>query len=198
MPILQGDSDQGNAQWTDDITSALTTTDGVAGGTPRAIGGRAFASIADSSTITNTTTETAFDVVYNMPAGTLKLASTLRVRAVVRCPSTNGTDTLTIRGRVGTEDVVTSSAVDVANGDTVIVEYFLVARAAPGAAVNVKGGGTVIFSTGAAGTLATASTLGATVALATNGALGVNITAEWSVANAGNQAVLESLIVDVL
>lgn len=198
MPLLQGNSNQGNAQWTNDITSALTTTDGVPSGTARAIGGRAFASVSDSSAITNSNIEAAFDVSYTMPAGTLKSASTLRVKAVVRCPSTNGTDTLTIRGRVGTEDVVTSSAVDVADGDTVVVEYFLVSRAAAGAGVSVKGGGTVIFSTGAAGTLATASTLGDAVTLNTNAALVVDVTAQWSAASAANQCVLETLIVDVV
>lgn len=198
MPLLQGDSGQGNAQWTDDITSALTTTDGVPSGTARAIGGRAFASVNDSSPITNTTDETAFDVSYTMPAGTLKAASTLRVKAVVRCISTNATDTLRIKGRVGGQEVVTSANVDVADGDTVIVEYFLVSRAAVGTGVSVKGGGTAIFTTGASGTFATASTLGGSATLNTNAALAVDIAAKWSVASAANQCVLETLIVDVL
>lgn len=198
MPLLQGDSDQGNAQWTSDITSPLTTTDGVASGTARAIGGRAFASIADSAAITNTVDETVFGVVYTMPAATLKLGSTVRVRAVVHCPSTNGTNTLRIKGQIGGQDVVTSASVDVANGDRVIVEYFLVSRAAPGATVSVKGGGTVVFTTGASGTPATADTLAGGVTLNTNGPLSVGISAKWSAASAANQCILETLIVDVL
>lgn len=152
---------------------------------------------SNSTTITNTTTETAFSVSRTLPANALRAGSMVKVTASIRCLSTNSTDTLTIRGRVGGSDIVVSGAVDVANNDTVEVSFWLKARAAPGASVAVVGNGHVIFSTGANGTLSTASVLPDSQTLATNGTLVVDVTAQWSVANAANQVIMEDFNVSV-
>ena len=53
------------------FTGRLTTTDGVASGTAKVIGGLAYSNVAASSAVTSTSAETAFDAHYNIPANTL-------------------------------------------------------------------------------------------------------------------------------
>lgn len=156
-----------------------------------------FSQTADSTVIQNTTVETAFSVSRSLPANALRAGSCVRVKALIRVVNANGTDTLTIRGRLGTLDIVVSSAVDVAANDTIWVEYWVKTRAAPGASVDVVGAGAIIFSTGSEGTLSTASMLPDAQTLNTAGPLVVDITAQWSVANANNQVKMDDFNVYV-
>lgn len=176
-------------------TARLTVRDNVTGGTDRVVGGRAFSSTADSSAVTSTTSATAFDVTYDIPANTLKAGSTVRVRAVIRCTAQAGTTDATYAIRIGGTVVVQGAAItDPAVGEHAVIEAWLTARAAPGAAVTCVGGGYVIDAGNNA--LVTASTMAPT-ALATNAALTVDLTALFAAADA-TAAVLESLIVDVV
>jgi len=152
--------------------------------------------VADSTAITNTTTKTYFDKTLSIPLGSLGAGQTLYVKAAVRHTATNGTDTSTVTLEVydGTASrvLVLSNAVDVADNDVAIMEGWLTARAAPGAAVDCEGGGTAVFDTGT-GTEATATSLPDAATLATNLAMTVRASETWSVANAGNSCILTSL-----
>lgn len=175
----------------------VTTTDGVSSGTVRVVGGRASVSVADSAAVTNTTSETAYDQTYSIPANTLKAGSTVRVKAVVRFTNTVGATTATLAGRIGGTDIVTSSAVDVADNDVAMLDFWIVTRAAPGAAVDTEGAGFCIFDSGAAGAISTATSMANGVTLATNGALVVDVTCTYSVADA-TSSILVALLVDVI
>ena len=175
---------------------ATTTTDGVAAGTARVVGGRCTALNVDSAAVTGTAAETAFDVTYDIPANTLKTGSLVKVRAHVRTTVQAGATNLTLRGRIGTQDVVTSTAIAAPTAnETAVVEFWLTSRAGPGAAVDCVGAGYVIDAGNAV--VAMASTLANGTNMATNGALTVDVTAQWSAADASS-CFLESLIVEIV
>ena len=89
MPLLQGTSGSGDAAWTNAITSAITTTDGVASGTARVVGGRAFVNNAVSTTVTNV--QLAYDTsLFTIPIATLKANTKLKWKAVIGCTATAG------------------------------------------------------------------------------------------------------------
>lgn len=172
----------------------LTTTDGVASGTARVVGGRHSAATADSTTISGGAGDQAFDVTASIPANTLKAGSKLRVRAVVKAVAQNGADTFQAKLRVGGTALVASGAVDIAANDRCIVELEVTTRAAPGAAIASIYSGRAVWTTAG-----TADSPGAgTTNLATNGALTVDVTIAYGTASAGNQALLEALDVEII
>lgn len=196
MPLLQADANPGTASWTNALTQRLTTTDGVTGGTARVIGGRAYSNVADSAAVTNTTSATAFDQTYNIPASTLGLGSTVRIRATVRVTNQAAATNLTVRVLIGAAVIITGLATAPGNEETVNVECWITTRAAAGAAVDTVGGGTMILAGATPAALPTATLPNAT-ALATNGALLIAVDAAWSLADA-SACILETLFVDVV
>ncbi len=66
-----------------------------------------------------TITETSFDKSVTLPANTLQLGDVLRIRAQGICPSTNSTDTLNIKLKIGSLIVLATGALDVNNNDIV-------------------------------------------------------------------------------
>lgn len=142
------------------------------------------ATIADSANVGGTAAPVAFDQTLTVPANLLTTGTTLKIRAVVRFPTTVGTDTALLVLQVGGDALVTSSVVDVANDDTAIITAYITTRAAPGASIDYEGGGACTFSTGAAGTLSTASTLADAQTLATNADITIDVTCDWSTTNA--------------
>jgi hypothetical protein len=153
-----------------------------------------FVNLANSATVTNVLTLTAYDVTYVVPANALVAGSVLHFKAVVRITADNLAETTLVEARLGGTRILTSSAVNAAAGDTIVIEGFVITRAVPGAVVDSVGGGSVVFSTGAAGTLATATTMADGVTFATNGALTLDFRVIYSAAG-GNSSFLESLIV---
>lgn len=149
-----------------------------------------YNNVADSAAITNTVTETDFDKNYTFPAGDLKEGDVLDIEAEVTTPSTNSTDTLNLRLKVGTEEICATGAVDVANGDVGHIKAKVIVRAA-GAGGNVQGTGHTAL--GVPGTVTAKPFRKAGAAEDLSGAVVVKVTGQWSVANAGNQAVLEHL-----
>lgn len=148
-----------------------------------------------SAIITNTAVETAFDQTVVIPANTLSVGARLRILAKVSVPSGNGTDTLTLRLKIGSQLLALTPAVDVTNGggDVGILRAELTVRglgsmgscsAAGEAGLGAPASATVVIG-GASGTFT----------LDTTGALTVSITAQWSAASASNQCVLEQLSV---
>ena len=148
---------------------------------------------AASTTITNTNTETTFsNGSVSIPANTLKVGSVIRVRAHGVAPSTNSTDTLTIKLKIGTTVLVASAAIDVANDDTFVVDAYLIVRTI-GATGTLVANGLIGLGVDTVGTTRVDS---GSATIDTTGALTLALTATWSVASASNQVALQSFIVE--
>lgn len=144
---------------------------------------------ADSSTISNTTTETAFDKTLSIPAGVLAVGRAIRFFFGVRIPSGNSTDTLELSVRLGSASgtaLLTGSAVDVGNsGAYAVVSGMITRRPDVGGAAQVVVQGMAGTDTGLKG-----GGLAQTGIDFQNSAQSLVLTATWSVASASNQAIL--------
>jgi len=169
-------------------------------GTPKLVGRLAYLNTAPSSTITNTAAETAFDTSYSIPPNSLKAGSLVKIKYQGIAPSTNATDTLTIRlrfgGLAGTV-LLAGTATDVANNNIFAGEFEVAIRTA-GASGTMVGYGTHTEVPAASGTAVHDITevLPATT-VDTTAAQVVNVTATWSVANAANQVRLDFMRVEI-
>jgi hypothetical protein len=186
-----------------DVVAALgrlSTTDGVASGTARVVGGRCTANVSAADSLLASAGAAAFvsfAQTYSIPADTLKVGSKIRIRALVRVSNASGADTLSCKLRVGTTTLITTTAVDPgATTDIHILEFELTARAAPGATASCIGSGTWITNTG--GTIAHGTGLLGATNLATNGALVLDVQAVWSATTANTAAILETFDVEIL
>lgn len=151
----------------------------------------ALANVADSAAVTNTTTETAFDKTAIIHGSALAAGDVLHVRARVHVSSTNSTDTLTLKLYLGTEEICSTGAVDVANDDIGLIDAMIVVRTT-GATAKVSASGFTLLD--AAATLSTKFRKDeATEDL--SAATTIAVKAEWSVASASNSCLLEDLIV---
>lgn len=150
-----------------------------------------YANVADSASITNTTTETDFDKKRTIDGNILKKGDVLEIIARANMVATNGTDTFNLKVYVATEEIAATGALDVANGDQAYIHAFVVVR-----------------DVGASGKLSASgiAKIGGASAVPTviredqssedlSGSIAVKATGTWSVANAGNDAVLEDFIV---
>jgi predicted RecA/RadA family phage recombinase len=88
-----------------------------------------FAAIVSATVVTNTVTETTFDQNVPIAANRLQVGDVIRVRGMGVCPSTNSTDTLTVKLKLGATVIVATAAVDVANNDIWLIEADIVVRA---------------------------------------------------------------------
>jgi len=189
-----------------DVVTRLTTTDGVASGTARVVGGRAYTNTAASTAVTNTTTETLFDTKYSIPANTLKAGTLIRVRFQGIATATNATDTLAIALKIGSTDaappvggttLISIPATDVTNNDVFTGEYDLICRTV-GAGGTMVGIGTFKSIPAAEGTMTIKDDILASTTVDTTAAQLLAVSATWSVANAGNSCRLDFLSVEIL
>lgn len=186
-----------------DARVRLTTTDGVAGGTAKVVGGRSFASTADSTVVTNIAVATLADTTFAIPGSTLKQGSVLKIRVVCRSIGFNVADThqytLQIDDGAGPEVLVASplvAAAGIGANGRVVLEALYVARAAPGPAVEVSGTALAFVNNGAAYTMGPAA--GAVATFATTAAMTVEVLVTHSAQNAANQSVVESMYVEII
>lgn len=156
-----------------------------------------YASIATSSAIANTTTETIFDKNYTIPAGRLVAGSVVRIVAHGTY-ATTGTPVLTLRGRVGGVGGMnfgSASGTMAAVGTSGWNAVFVFALRAAGAS------GTAVPGYGAAGFVGSTdmlpSTVGATGTVNTTGTLSLVLTAQWGTASASNTINCTSIVVDI-
>lgn len=175
----------------------LTTTDGVASGTAKVVGGLLSSMTAAGSALTNSNTETVLGSV-TIPANTIKLGTVVQIRYQGIVTADNGATTLTVRLRVGATTLTGTAIISHAATDTSANHIFtgfceLVGRAAPGATAACVAK-THYNDPGAAGAAVKAGFMGSTN-FATNGALLVEVTGQWSAADA-NSCRLD--ILDVL
>ena len=145
---------------------------------------------AASSTITNTTTETAFSTTFSIPANRLRVGSVLRLRARASVSSGNSTDTLTLRARLTNAAgalLGEGPAVDVTNGggDVGDIDLEMIVR--------TLGGGGTMMTNGKIGLLTAVKSTGSegAVTIDTTVANVLVITAQWSVASASNIVAMD-------
>lgn len=149
--------------------------------------------------LTNSTAETVLGS-FAIGAGLINAGTIVRIRFQGIAPSTNSTDTLTIRLRFGTTTLVgtaliTTSAIDVANNNIFLGYFELTGRAAAGASSAIVGSGHYIDPGAAGGNLKSAYL--ASTNFATNGVLLIEVTGQWSVASASNSCRLDQLNIEI-
>jgi hypothetical protein len=155
-------------------------------------GGMIYTSTGVSNVITNTITETPFNKTCVLAPNVLKVGDMIHVLAHVLCPSTNSTDTLTLKLKIGTTVLIATAAVDVANNDIALIDCMIMVR-------TVGASGTFIAvgtqGLGTPGTVTAKPFNLASTAIDTTASQMISVTATWSVANAGDQAELDLLSV---
>ena len=151
--------------------------------------------VAAGTAHSNSTDETAV-ATYTFPANAMQKGKVYGFCGVIRASATNSTDTLTgkltVVDSVGTYTVVTTAAVDVDNGDMYLIKGTVTVRDVPGSTAAVL----VECEYSDPGTPGDSSEAGVTadfaiLSLDTTGSMTLNITADWSVANAGNSCQSE-------
>ena len=159
------------------------------GGVPTAV----YTATDASAAVSNTTAETAFGNSVTLAAALLRAGSRLRIRAQGIATATNGTDTLTIKVKIGNTVLVTTGAVDVADDDIFVIDCDLVVR-------TVGTGGTFVSNAmqilDAAGTALKAAFLAST-AIDTTATQAVTVTATWSAASTANSCRMDMLTVEL-
>lgn len=194
IPAMGGNKTVALRDVDNDFAGRQTTTDGVAAGIAKVMGGRANAWTADGSALTNSLAETVL-ASLSIPASTLKAGSRLRVRFMVSITADNGATTLTIRLRIGPTTLtgtvlLASTATDTSANHVCLGEFTLISLAAPGAGAACRGWGHFQEPGAAGGAFKSAvlGTGGAGANLATNGALLLEVTGQWSAADANSCA----------
>jgi hypothetical protein len=172
----------------------ISNGDGTLIKSPGSAGSALYTNTAASANITNTTAETAFDKSYTVPANTLQVGDVLKIRAQVTVPTTNSTDTLNLKLKIGTTVIVATGAVDVANSDEGWIEATVVVRSIGATGTFVAAGTDTLGVPGTA--TVKGFNLGSTT-IDTTAAQAITVTATWSVANAGNVARLDLLTVEL-
>lgn len=172
------------------FTATVTTTDGVAGGDARKVGGLLSAKTSDT-TLTNSTTETILGT-YSVPANTLKAGTVLRCRGSVRVTADSGATTLTLRVKLGGTTVYQHASLDTAANDVFVFDFEITSRAAPSASSSVAVEGECVQTLAGLGGVKPFAVAPANYA--TNGALALSITGQWSAADA-NSCVCENFTV---
>ncbi len=183
-------------------TGRDTTTDGVASGIAKVIGGRAAVGSADSASLTASNTETVLASV-SIPANTIKQGSLVRVKFGIDVTANNSTTTLTTRVRLGpttlTGSVLGSNVYDSAADDIVVGDVSLIAYDVPGATAACRAIGAIGGAAGGTGTqkVTGLGTGAAGGTIATNGALLLEVTGQWS-ANDANACKLVFFVVEII
>jgi len=150
--------------------------------------GLIYATTADSAAITNTITETAFDKSVTIDGNELQVGDVIHVRLEGIATVTNSTDTLTVKLYFGTEEIVTTGALDVADNDIFFIDAHIVVTAL-GAGGAVRGAGVV--SIGVPGTATAKPFRKASASEALNVDVPIVAKATWSVAHVNNSCKLE-------
>jgi len=175
-------------------TKRLTTTDGVASGTARVVGGRA-ASDTSLPTATNTVnTILPIGSGYTIPANTLKTGSKVVVYAHYEVTTSAGATTLTFTLTLGGATVQATSAVDTSLHDKGWMRFEFMCGTA-GAGAKIYGSGTYIDPAGT--TVKTFHTASGGTSLDTTSAQVVLPNATWSANGSDNVVTLDAFTVEI-
>jgi hypothetical protein len=153
---------------------------------------------ARGSVHTNTTIETAL-ASNTIPANSLVAGDTIHIVGMAQVIYQNGSDTSTIRLRLGATsavaatEIAASAALDVATDDDIYVDMYITIRTIGSTGTMVGHG--QIRTDAAGGTLL--NIILPSTAINTTVTNYIGFTNDWSVANAGNQMAADSFIVDI-
>jgi hypothetical protein len=164
-------------------------SEALAGGNSRVLA----VNTAAGTALSNSTTQTVL-ASYQAPANAMQVGKVYKLRALVRATSTNSTDTLQVRLRVGPTTltgtvVADGTAVDVANNDVIVVDVEFSVRSVGSSGVVIASGFASVE--GAEGT-ATMRVAFEPLTLDSTVAQNFEITGLWSVASASNSCQAES------
>lgn len=158
------------------------------------VGVLAGANTAYSTSHENTTDAADFDETVTINGNDLVAGDVVEVDAMVWVEDNNSTDTLTILLKFGTETIVTTAAVDVADNDLCHI-HALITITTAGASGYIMAQGYTTF--GVPGTAVPKPFRKALAAEDLSGDIEIAVNADWSVAHADNECELQSLIVKV-
>lgn len=157
---------------------------------------QAYANPSASSAVTNTTTETAFDRSYTIPAGMLRNLSTVRIRAAARVTGYNS-GSLALRLKLDGVTGFEIATLDYTPATDHEINFDIIAKIegdSPTAGLHSRG--TIVYGTLASPSIRLKGSLGfGSVTLAEWDAV---VTAEWSVAHAGNSVRLDHFVIDIV
>lgn len=157
--------------------------------------GLIYAAVADSTDVENTVTETTFSTGSKTIDGAqLKAGDVIEVLAQGVVTDNNSTDTLTVKLYLGTEEIVTTGAVDSADGDIFYIHAFITVRTL-GASGTIQACGVV--ANGVPGTVTAKPFRKAQATEDISGDVAIAVKATWSVAHADNECNLESMFVKI-
>lgn len=169
------------------------------------IGGLAYTNTAVSNTIANTTAETNFNTTHSIPAGSCQPGRVYRITARGIFNSYNAglgnAGTLTIRVKLGSTVVGATAATAMGNNrqDRLWTADFNMTCITYGASGTVEGQGMVqLFTAANTNTPAEMSNLATVSGIDLTAAQSLSLSAQFSVANAGNTIVLRQLVVEDL
>jgi len=157
---------------------------------PGGAGGLIHSEVADGTTLTNSTTETALATV-TLDGASFKAGDILIVDYQGIAPSSNSTDTLTCKLKLGTEVIATTAATDIVNDDVQRIHAEITIRTAGASATLVASG---YFANDADGTAPTFFAI-SSVTEDLSAAVALAVTGTWSVAHADNQCNSEAFSV---
>jgi len=145
--------------------------------------------VAASTALTASSTETNFDnSIVTIPANGLRVGDVIRVRAQGIATATNSTDTLTAKIKLGSNAVLSTGAVDVANNDIFYLEADIVVRTI-GATGTVVAAGAVAI--GAEGTVTSKPGKLASTTVDTTAAITLAVSGQWSTTSGSNSCRLD-------
>lgn len=159
-----------------------------------------YVNTAASTAISATSSETAFDTSFTIPANTLRAGSVIKVRYQGIATATNSTDTLTIKlyigGITGTA-ILTGTATDVANNNIFAGEAMIVIRTI-GSSGTFVAVGTHTDVPAASGTATHGiCEITASTAIDTTTSKSVTASATWSTNSASNSCRMDIFSVEV-
>jgi hypothetical protein len=180
---------------------AMHVDHGGTGSAKMYVGGQANAQVAAGTAHTNSTDETALSS-YTIPANTLVAGSTIRVWAWGIATATNSTDTLTTALRLGTsatitsnELIYTSAAIDSVNNDIFCLQAVIQVRTAGATGTAVA---MISYQDPDLPGTAPKWNVKGSFTLNTTDANFLELSADWSVANAGNSCRSDMFVVDIV
>lgn len=155
----------------------------------------AYANVAASAEVENTTAETAFDKSFTVDGASLQAGDVLKVRAQGVVVDNNSTDTLNVKLYLGTEEIAATGAVDVADGDIFFIDATIVVRTVGATGTIVACG---LVGLGVIGTVTAKPFLKAQATEDISGNVAITVKGTWSVAHADNEVRLDILTVERL
>ena len=163
-------------------------------------GGVVYRNLAASTAHTNTTTEALFDAQFSIPANTLKAGSVIEVEYQGIATATTNSDTTTIKlyiGGLGGTALLTGTATDAASNSIFAGKWKGIVRTI-GTAGTIVGFGHHVEVPAASGTAVIDITeILASTAINTETAQVIGVGCDFSVADTGDSARLDVLIVKI-